>query len=67
MSGQFTKVKVWSWKEWFTGNYSIQTDLDATEQQVRSWLGRQHRDFDPKSLTCQEMKVKNKKVRLQKL
>jgi hypothetical protein len=69
---KFIKVKVWSWKHFFSGQQAIATDLSATEQQVRSWIGQQtsrggHGNYDPTTLTCKEMKVKERRTEITKL
>lgn len=69
---KFIKVKTWSWHHFFSGDQAIHTSLDATEQQVRSWIGQMtcrggNGNYDPKSLKCKEIKVKERRVTLTKL
>lgn len=72
MSGQFTKCLKWTWKHSFTGEMSIYTDLNATEQQVKSWIGQSTQrggsgNYDSSSLRSETTKVKTRRLELTKL
>jgi len=69
---KFIKVKQWAWKHFFLGPLTAVTSLSATEQQVRSWIGQCDArggggNYDPDSLTCKEVKVKERRVTLTQL
>lgn len=68
----FVKVRQWAWKHFTRGTMTIMTDENATEQQVRSYIGKDPSlggsgNYDPKSLTNTLIKVKQRKTILTKI
>lgn len=67
---EFTRCKVWTWRRFFTGEMSIATGLQATEEQVRQRIEQSIQwggcgNWDPKSLTGKVTKIKTKKLKLE--
>ena len=66
---KFVKVKVWTWEHFFSGKKSIQTELDATEEDVRNHIEKDTSlggsgNYDKQSLKCEIVKIKANKVGL---
>ena len=65
---KFSKVKKWSWKHFFRGTQEIFTTTDVSEPDVRNYIDKRtdsgSGNWDTKSLTCVETKVKETKLSL---
>jgi hypothetical protein len=67
---KFTRCKIWTWKRFFTGEMSIATNPETTEEQVREQIEKRigwggSGNWDPRSLTVKETKIKTKKLKLE--
>lgn len=62
----FIHTRLWTWRTFFNGDMSIETELGVTEQQVRSYIDQQpsrggNGNHDPQSLTTRVVKIKKNK------
>lgn len=62
---QFIKVKLWGYRRFFLGEDAFHTSPEVTEERVRKYLNQMFGgNWEPRSLTSRDVKVKEKKANL---